>query len=66
MVQNPEALNVMLFELLIIGFLKSNLMGVFHFPTSNVAIEIANTFGNQLTLSLPVCKWFRQEYLTWE
>lgn len=62
---NPETLNVLLFELLVLGCLKSDIAGVFHLKPSYVYIELGNTLGNELADSLPVCDWFRKEHITW-
>lgn len=64
-VVNPETFNVLLFELLVLGCLKSDIAGVFHLNTSNIHIEIGNTLGNELARSLPVCDWFQREHLSW-
>lgn len=64
-VVNPETFNVLLFELLVLGCLKSDIAGVFHLNTSNIQIELGNTLGNELALSLPVCDWFQRDNLTW-
>lgn len=65
MVSNPETLSDLLFELLILGCLKSDRAGLFHLNTINVAIEVANTFHNYLASKLPVTRWFRAEHLEW-
>jgi hypothetical protein len=64
-VVNPETFNVLLFELLVLGCLKSDIAGVFHLNTSQIHIELGNTLGNELAHSLPVCDWFQREHLTW-
>lgn len=64
-VSNPETLNDLLFELLILGCLKSDRAGLFHLETNKVAIEVANTYHNYLASKLPVIKWFRTEHLVW-
>lgn len=65
MVSNPETLNDLLFELLILGCLKSDRAGLFHLDTQNVAIEVANTYHNYLASKLPVTRWFRTEHMVW-
>ena len=64
-VSNPETLNDLLFELLVLGCLKSDRAGLFHLDTQNVAIEVANTYHNFLASKLPVCRWFKTEHLVW-
>lgn len=64
-VGNAETLNDLLFELLVLGCLKSGRAGLFHLDTQNVAIEIANTYHNFLASKLAVCRWFRTEHLVW-
>nr|XP_024402110.1 uncharacterized protein LOC112295119 isoform X3 [Physcomitrium patens] len=64
-VSNPETLNGLLFELLVLGCLKSDRAGLFHLETRKVAIEVANTYHNYLASKLSVCKWFRTEHLVW-
>ncbi|KAG0610191.1 hypothetical protein M758_7G045200 [Ceratodon purpureus] len=63
--ENPETLNDLLFELLVLGCLKSDSAGLFHLPTQHVAIEVANTYHNFLASKLPVCRWFKTEHLVW-
>lgn len=65
-VVNPETFNMLLFELVVLGCLKSNVAGVFHLNTSSIYIELGNTLGNELSHSLPVSEWFQREHLTWD
>jgi hypothetical protein len=64
-VGNPETLNDLLFELLVLGCLKSDRAGLFHLTTQHVAIEVANTYHNFLASKLPICRWFKTEHLVW-
>lgn len=61
-----DNLNLLLFELLICGALKSSRVGVYKLETSLVHVELANTLGNRLVSSLSVCSWLPQQHLVWQ
>ncbi|MCO5600108.1 hypothetical protein L7F22_054216 [Adiantum nelumboides] len=61
-----ESLNRFLFELLILGVLKSSYVGAFWLAGHDVYVELANTLGNRLEANLSVCSWLRHEHCIWE
>ncbi|KAI5056536.1 hypothetical protein GOP47_0028354 [Adiantum capillus-veneris] len=61
-----ESLNCYLFELLILGVLKSSYAGAFWLAANKIYIELANTLGNSLETNLPVCSWLPHEHRIWE
>ena len=62
-VDDPLALDTFLFELVAIGMVSSG-THVYHLPTEDVYIEIANTLKNWLQDSLPVTKCFSPMHIT--
>lgn len=61
-----EILNGLLFELLILGGLKSSTVGVFKLEATQVFVEIANTLGNHLLNSVPICSWLSRQHSVWD
>ncbi|KAI5073486.1 hypothetical protein GOP47_0011499 [Adiantum capillus-veneris] len=64
--KDSDNLNVLLFELLICGTLKSSSCGVYRLGTTKVYVELANTLGNLLEASLFICSWLPQQHLKWD
>ncbi|KAH7279889.1 hypothetical protein KP509_37G042500 [Ceratopteris richardii] len=60
-----DSLNCYLFQLLVLGVLKSSDGGAVWLVTEKVYIELANTLGNSLEAKLPVCSWLPHEHLVW-
>ncbi|MCO5584285.1 hypothetical protein L7F22_038209 [Adiantum nelumboides] len=63
--KDSDNLNLLLFELLICGTLKSSHAGVYRLGTTKVYVELANTLGNLLEASLFICSWLPQQHLQW-
>ena len=64
-VDNPLALDTFLFELVVMGMVSSGTQ-IYHLPTKQVYIEIANTLNDWLQDSLPVTKCFTSIHVKFE
>ena len=64
-VDDPIALDTFLFELIVVGMVSSGTL-IYHLPTKQVYIEIANTLKDWLQDSLPVTKCFKSIYVRFE
>ena len=63
-VDNGRLLNRFLFQLTILGMIKS-LTLIYHLCTFNIYIEIANTLQQHLLYNLYCCSYFKQKRLSW-
>ena len=61
-VDDPLALDTFLFELVVVGMVSSGTR-IYHLPTKEVYIEIANTLKDWMQDSLPVTKCFRPMHI---
>lgn len=57
-VDDPLALDTFLFELVVVGMVFSGTL-IYHLPTKNIYIEMANTLEEWLQGSLPITKCFK-------
>ncbi|KAH3743879.1 E3 ubiquitin-protein ligase RNF213 [Pelomyxa schiedti] len=66
MVNDPELLSTILFELIVLGSISSGAKRVYHIPSERmIFIEIANTAESQLINQFYLGSLFKEERLTW-
>ena len=64
-VENFNDLDCILFEIIVLGSVKSN-DDIYYIPVKSVAIEIANTTQDNLLHSLMMPKFLNRENISWE
>ena len=64
-VDNPDLLDVCLFEFLVLGSFCSG-TDIVCLPAQKVYIEVANTVGDKLRDSLYILSCFERQHITWE
>ncbi|CAG8503791.1 15158_t:CDS:10 [Dentiscutata erythropus] len=62
--ENPNEINLFLFELLTLGFVSNNIY-IISLPRIPIFIEVATTVNQELLNSLPIASYLIKEHLSW-
>ncbi|CAG8729989.1 24066_t:CDS:10, partial [Dentiscutata erythropus] len=62
--ENPNEINLFLFELLTLGFVSNNIYMI-SLPRIPIFIEVATTVNQELLNSLPIASYLIKEHLSW-